>query len=277
MPPSSKKTDAVRGIKVVQLSDSHLFSHRDGRLLGINTDESLQAVVALIKKEQPDLDIVLATGDLSQDGSEASYRRFDTLISSLNAPSYWLQGNHDKQAGFLQVLGDSDRISPCVISAGAQWRIMLLNSSVNNEVGGHLAESELEFLQDALENSHDKHVLIALHHPPINIGSAWLDEQKVDNAEQFFSLIQAFKQIKAVLWGHVHQEMDYYHPDAASLRLLSAPSTCFQFKPKQHDFAADDLAPGYRWLELFADGSFSTGVSRVSGLQFKVDHRLKNY
>ncbi|HEX4974715.1 MAG TPA: 3',5'-cyclic-AMP phosphodiesterase [Pseudomonadales bacterium] len=277
MPQSSKKSEALRGIKVVQLSDSHLFSNPEGKLLGINTNDSLQAVIALIKKEQPDLDLILATGDLSQDGSETSYRRFDALISTLKASSYWLQGNHDNAAGMLQVLAGTERFNPCVIAAGSQWRIILLNSSVKDEIGGHLEKSSLEFLQKALEQLHDKHVLIALHHPLIDIGSAWLDEQKIDNAEQFFNLIKPFKQIKAVLCGHIHQAMEVYHPECDGLRLLSVPSTCFQFKPKQHDFAADDLAPGYRWLELFADGSFSTGVSRISDALFKVDHRLSNY
>lgn len=277
MSQHTKKTEKNSGIKVIQVSDSHLFANRDSKLLGLNTDNSLQRVLNLIKTEHPDLDIVLATGDISQDGSEASYHRFESLINTLQRPSYWLQGNHDNEAGILQVLVGNERLSPCVISAGIHWRIILLNSSVKDQVGGHLADSELVFLRTALETHHDKHVIVALHHQPVKMGSAWLDEQMISNAEQFFALIQPYKQIKALLWGHVHQVMDRYHTDFDSLRLLSVPSTCVQFKPEQKDFTADQLPPGYRWLELFADGSFSTGVSRIEGVDFDIDYSIKGY
>ena len=46
---------------------------------------------------------------------------------------------------------------------------------------------------------------------------------------------------------------------------MSTPSTCMQFKPGSKDFALDDLAPGYRRIELFADGRIDTEVLRLAG------------
>ena len=66
-------------VLLVQLTDSHLFAEADGRLLGMDTAASLQRVVDLVLHEQPCVDLVLATGDLSQDGSLASYTRFRQL------------------------------------------------------------------------------------------------------------------------------------------------------------------------------------------------------
>jgi Icc protein len=270
-----KKTEKPAGIKVAQITDPHLFSSTDGKLLGLNTDESLRSVVELVKTEQPDLDIVLATGDISQDGSEESYRRFESIISTLQSPSYWLHGNHDNDVAILQVLNGNERLSPCVISAGPSWRIIMLNSSVKGEVGGGLAESELEFLSDKLEELSDKFIIVALHHHPVKMGSAWLDEQIVSNADALLKIIRKHQQVKVLMWGHVHQETDTTNDDG--LRLLSSPSTCVQFKPNQEDFTADNEAPGYRWLELFEDGSFDTAVSRVEGVKFEVDYTVKGY
>ena len=275
MSQQKKKTKNSSGIKVAQISDPHLFSDTDGKLLGLNTDESLQKVVALVKEEQPDLDIVLATGDISQDGSEESYRRFESIISNLQSPSYWLHGNHDNDVAILQVLSGNERLSPCVISAGKSWRIIMLDSSIKGEVGGGLAESELEFLSEKLEEYSDKHIIVALHHHPVKMGSAWLDEQIVSNADEFLNVIHKHKQVKALIWGHVHQVMDVTNEDG--VRLLSSPSTCVQFKPGENDFTADTQPPGYRWLELFEDGSFDTGVSRVEGVHFEVDYSIKGY
>lgn len=275
MGQTKHKIQKTSGIKVVQISDSHLFADLEGKLLGLNTDNSLRKVVEQVKVEHPDLDIVLATGDISQDGSEESYRRFESIISTLQSPSYWLHGNHDNDVAILQVLSGNERLSPCVISAGKSWRIIMLNSSVKGEVGGALAKSELEFLSDKLEEHREKHVIVALHHQPVKMGSAWLDEQMVSNAEEFMHIINKNKQVKTLVWGHVHQVMDDTNDNG--VRLLSTPSTCVQFKPGEEDFTADQEAPGYRWFELFEDGNFETGVSRVEGVSFEVDYSIKGY
>jgi Icc protein len=44
------------------------------------------------------------------------------------------------------------------------------------------------------------------------------------------------------------------------LRLLSTPSTCAQFRPGSDSFAIDERPPGYRWLDLRADGRLDTEV-----------------
>ncbi|MCE6984277.1 phosphodiesterase, partial [Pseudomonas frederiksbergensis] len=75
---------------LVQLTDSHLFADPQGTLLGMNTRDSLQRVIERVRAEQPRIDLVLATGDLSQDGSLASYASFRDLTASLKAPARWL-------------------------------------------------------------------------------------------------------------------------------------------------------------------------------------------
>lgn len=74
--PLTVENDSVL---LVQLTDSHLFAEAGGKLLGMDTAESLQRVVDLVLDEQPRIDLMLATGDLSQDGSLASYKRFRQL------------------------------------------------------------------------------------------------------------------------------------------------------------------------------------------------------
>ena len=59
-------THPVQPLRVVQLSDFHLFADTDGKLLGLNTQFSLEAVLDRVRREQPDMDLILATGDLSK-------------------------------------------------------------------------------------------------------------------------------------------------------------------------------------------------------------------
>lgn len=259
--------------RVVQISDSHLFASTEGRLLGLNTEDSLKLVLDKVAAEQSGIDVILATGDLSQDGTPAAYARFHQHLSRFQVPNYWLQGNHDITAPMLSTLGGQSHISPCLIEQG-QWRIIMLNSSVEHEVPGHFEPEELDYLKRALEQTRDYHVMVCLHHHPVPMGCAWLDTQVVRNAESFWSIIDQFPQVRAILWGHVHQESDQMRK---GVRLMSVPSTCVQFKPKSSDFAVDDVAPGYRWLDLYDDGRIETAVSRVEGVKFEVDFSVKGY
>ena len=264
----------VQPLRVVQLSDFHLFADPEGCLLGLNTQFSLEKVLERVRREQQSPDLVVATGDLSQDGSFESYRRLEQALSALPAPVYWLEGNHDKAAPMMSALKDHEaRISPCVAEVGP-WTLVMLDSTVPGEVPGDLFEEDLVFLNRALSEARGEHLLVCLHHHPVPMNSSWLDTQLVGSAKRFFEVIDAHPRVRGILWGHVHQEYDGCRN---GVRLLSVPSTCVQFKPGSEDFAVDDASPGYRWLDLHSDGSIETAVSRVEGIDFQVDFSVKGY
>ena len=50
-------------VKLLQITDPHLFKDTSKELLGINTHESFSQVLKEIQSESFDYDIVLATGD----------------------------------------------------------------------------------------------------------------------------------------------------------------------------------------------------------------------
>lgn len=267
-------TQPVQPLRVVQLSDFHLFADTQGELLGLNTQASLEAVLGRVRREQPDLDLILATGDLSQDGSPASYQRLDGLFADFDVPIYWVEGNHDKTAPMLHALREhGERVSPCVAEYGA-WTLILLDSTIPDDVPGELFEDDFAFLQQALAQARGEHVLVALHHHPIMMHSRWLDSQRVRSAERLFQVLDAHPKVRALVWGHVHQE---YEGERNGVRLFAVPSTCVQFKPGSDDFAVDDTNPGYRWFELHADGRIDSAISRLEGERFRVDSSATGY
>ncbi|MDX1802861.1 MAG: 3',5'-cyclic-AMP phosphodiesterase [Alcanivorax sp.] len=267
-------TQQLQPLRVVQFSDCHLFADTEGKLLGLNTQFSLDRVLELIQAEQPAADLILATGDLSQDASLESYRRLDQAMSAFAAPVYWIEGNHDKPAPMLQALNaQRDHIGPCVVEVG-NWTLVLLDSTIPGEVPGELFDEDLTFLDNALANARGEHLLVCLHHHPVPMECAWLDTQVVGSADKFFQVIDRHPRVRAIIWGHVHQEFDQTRN---GVRMLAVPSTCVQFKPKSEDFAVDDANPGYRWLDLYPDGRIDTAVSRVQGITFEVDFSVKGY
>ena len=116
--------------------------------------------------------------------------------------------------------------------------------------------------------------LIFLHHQLVPVGSAWIDQYVVSNAADFFAITDQFDNIRAVSWGHVHQD---FSRRRKHMKLYATPSTCVQFKPNSDDFAVDTAMPGYRWFELRSDGSFDTGVSRVTGKHYLIDYQSAGY
>ncbi|CRM64508.1 3',5'-cyclic-AMP phosphodiesterase [Pseudomonas sp. 44 R 15] len=266
---SAMNPDAVL---LVQLSDSHLFADADVTLLGMNTRDSLQRVIDLVREQQPPVDLVLATGDLSQDGTLASYQQFRDMTAPMGAPARWLPGNHDETQIMADAAVHSDLLEP-VVDVG-NWRVTLLDSAVPGSVPGYLQDQQLQLLVQALSEAPNRHHLVCLHHHPVSIGCAWMEPIGLRNPDALFAVLDRFPQVKAVLWGHVHQEID---GERNGVRLLASPSTCIQFAPGSEDFQVSDQAPGYRWLRLHADGRLETGVERVKDFAFTVDYGSNGY
>ena len=243
-----------------------------GELLGVNTRASLDAVIdrALSVHGQPDL--ILATGDLAQDGSEEAYRAFGDRLQVFEAGSAWLAGNHDQSGVLQRVAAEYQGDRHHVVAGG--WQCLLLDSSVPGQVYGELAQSQLDFLERSLAAHPDLPALIALHHHPVDVGCDWMEGIGLRNRDQFWSIVERFAQVRIVLWGHIHQEQDF---ERKGVRLMATPSTCIQFTAGSSHFSVEPLPPGYRWLELQPNGAFSTEVGRASDFEFELDQNSSGY
>ena len=259
-------------VLLVQLSDSHLFADADGSLLGLKTAQSLQQVIDRVRSEQPQIDLLLATGDLTQDGSVEAYQRFRALSSQLSAPARWIPGNHDEVLNMREAAVQSRLLEP-VVDIG-NWRITLLNSAVPHSTPGYLQDDQLQLLAQSLSEAPERHHLVCLHHHPVAVGCEWLEPIGLRNAKEFWAVLDRYPQARAVLWGHVHQAFDQQRN---GVRLLASPSTCIQFAVGSQDFQVSSEAPGYRWLRLQPDGTLQTGVSRLTDFTFEPDYSANNY
>jgi Icc protein len=76
----------------VQISDTHVLADDDEVLLGVNTTASLNAVLDQIKADPVRADLLLVTGDLSQDETAASYVKIADALTRLVVPAYCIPG-----------------------------------------------------------------------------------------------------------------------------------------------------------------------------------------
>ncbi|MGR8933256.1 MAG: metallophosphoesterase [Gammaproteobacteria bacterium] len=256
----SKSADQIP-VKVLQISDMHILPASGDRLLGIDTGFYFSSVLKQALHEHPQPDLLLLTGDLAQTPTAASYRRIYDVLKNLDIPAICLPGNHDDYE-LMQKIFRGDHIGCNKQTLFNNWHIICLNSKKADSPGGHLEIEELARLESYLQTYPYYHTLIAVHHHCCDIGSHWLDVQQIDNSKAFLALLGRYSQVRALTSGHIHQVIDLH---IGNLQIYSAPSTCFQFRPGNGDFAIDKTAPGYRWFELFADGTIHSGVSRLPG------------
>jgi Icc protein len=270
---SVQSATSENSVRLIQITDSHLGVRGSESLLGLNTDQSLDDVLQLINREQPEFDAIICTGDIASAGGDSCYYRFvDAVRDYFDAPLGWLPGNHDS-AEVMASINMYDPPETRQMRLG-NWLIVLLDSSVPGEVYGYLTRSELDFLAQTLSANPELHTLVMLHHQPIPIGSAWIDQYILRNADEFFAVTDRYPQIRAVSWGHVHQD---FSAERKGQLMLATPSTCVQFKPRCDEFTVDTAMPGYRWFELHDDGRCETGISRVTDKQYTIDYQSAGY
>lgn len=261
-------------IRILQITDTHLFAGEHETLLGINTYRSYHAVLDAIQAQQEAFDLIVATGDLAQDHSLEAYRHFSRGIRQLDAPCVWLPGNHDFQPAMVDALAEADIAPSKQVLVGDKWQIILLDSQVFGVPHGELSDYQLEWLERCLKNQPERFTLLLLHHHPSPSGCTWLDQHSLRNAHSLAAVLARYPQVNTILCGHIHQEMDL---DWHGRRLLATPSTCVQFKPHCTNFTIDDVAPGWRYLDLMPDGRLETEVFRLSGSEFLPDMDSDGY
>ncbi len=228
-----------------------MFADANGELRGTITQASLQQVLDHYTAGDWRAERALITGDLIQDDSAAAYDRFRDLLLPLNMRMHCVPGNHDIR-DLMRPVCSRPPFSYCASEEVGNWLLLGLDSCVRGEAGGEVSTEELERFDSIVAASRAKHILVALHHPPIPMGSAWLDTVKLKNGEDVLHRLQQSGRVRLLVFGHVHQAHDSEHN---GIRILGTPSTCRQFKPRSDEFAVDTQPPAYRRIELSPDGS----------------------
>ncbi|HUX74529.1 MAG TPA: metallophosphoesterase [Steroidobacteraceae bacterium] len=241
-------------MKLLQITDPHLYGRADGRLRGVETDSSLRYVLDRALAEFPDYAALLVTGDLAQEDA-GGYLRFRSICQNLQAPVLCIPGNHDEPAAMAREL-NSAPFQLCGARSIGAWRFVMLDSCAAGEVGGRISAAELDRLDAELAGS-AAHTMVCLHHHPVAMGSRWLDSIGLANAGDFWRIIDAHAHVRGVAWGHVHQAFDGRR---GGVRLFATPSTGAQFLPASDGFAVDTRPPAYRHFELHPDGRIESQV-----------------
>ncbi|MEU4646939.1 metallophosphoesterase [Nocardia fluminea] len=197
-------------LTIVQITDTHL--RPEGELLhGVDTAANLTTVLDRLREFGQRVDVLIFSGDLSDNGSPEAYRRLraavEPVAAELGAEVVYAMGNHDERTAFgIELLG-RDTVDPdlphdqCVEIAGV--RIIVLDSTTPFEHDGKLEPEQLAWLADELRTPAPHGTVLVVHHPPLRSPLATLDFLRLKDAEQLAEVV-AGTDVRMILCGHNH-------------------------------------------------------------------------
>jgi len=241
-------------IRIVQITDCHLPADPNREYRGTNPYDNLRALLHKVSDWKPDL--LLATGDLSEDASPISYSAIQQFFNPFGVPVLALPGNHDDPILLAQTFPGSPEDGMQVTEHGC-WQIIRLNSCLPGKPHGRINEATLAGLEHVLARDTGRPRLLAVHHQPVEVGSPWIDKYRLFEPESFLQMIGQYPDVKVVVWGHVHQ---VFETDRKGTTMLGSPSSAINGLPGAQKFLPDPIGPACRWLELKADGTILTGI-----------------
>lgn len=257
-------------VNVLQLTDLHLYSDINKTIAGRNCQLNFEHCLAQALSEDIRCDLILLTGDLVNEVDHAIYERIFNKLSATNTPFACIAGNHDvtdelyTDRPFFERKLVAQAADPRLLTQHCiktnDWQILLVDSSIPGKVKGKLPKQTKSWLIQHLSANENATVLV-LHHHLMPVHSKWIDAHMAEGAEDIWQLLQQFKQVKAVVSGHVHQA---FHSQYEGIDFYTSPSTCHQFKTGSDEFALDEFArPGYRWLQLGNNGYIESWIKRL--------------
>jgi 3',5'-cyclic AMP phosphodiesterase CpdA len=194
---------------IAQITDMHVEADPAASNLPADTAAGLARAVEALNRLRPRPDVVVITGDLTNDGTEADYARLRELLEPLEIPSLLIPGNHDMSptmARELAHVGYLPAEPPLMYSVDDfTLRLVAVDTTDPDRHDGVFDDERAAWLDHTLGQAPDTPTVVLMHHPPFETGIWWMDATGIDGAERFRAVIDAHDQVIRVLCGHQHR------------------------------------------------------------------------
>ena len=218
---------------IAQVTDIHLGFEQDNP--GELNRQRLDQVLRYLNNGPNRPDLLIATGDLTEHGAAASYRQLADAFSICSFPVHMCLGNHDIRSNFsaqFPELPVADGFVQYALDVRGV-RILMLDTVEEGRHGGAFCDIRAKWLRSTLAQDRNTPTIIAMHHPPVEIGIAWMnthpEEQWVSN---FTQAIQDAPNIKGIMCGHVHRSAAVpWHGTAVAICSSTAAQVTLDLNP----------------------------------------------
>ncbi|KAA1422904.1 metallophosphoesterase [Mumia zhuanghuii] len=210
--------------RILHLSDTHV-SREGPDMDGVDAFASLEQILRDVR-HVPDLDLVVVSGDIADDGSYEGCVAVRELVGGFaeerGIPHVYTTGNHDDRDAFARALG-SGHLGPdgrdvgrlaggssgkrAAVSEVSGLRVITLDSLVPGSVHGDLDGGQLAWLRGRLATPAPAGTIVVLHHPPLHVGwSPFMRKDGLHGGERLGDAV-AGTDVRAVLCGHFHLQL----------------------------------------------------------------------
>lgn len=238
---------------IVQLTDLHLPPDAAAPAWA-----NLRRVLEHVRRHEPGLDLLVLTGDLVARRRAATYLTLRAALAGHEGRLRVVPGNHDSRSQLCSVFGDCvRRVGPAAtfVQDLGGWRILGLDSVRRPFVHGRFGRVQLAWFAEQVRDA-GAPLLVFVHHPPIRVGTWWLDKDRPRDRHRFGSVVRGSR-VRAIVCGHVHQP---HEGEFCGVPVLTSPSTAYQFAPRGWLPGKASGQPAYRVLELDPDGALRSRV-----------------
>jgi len=212
-----------RLLNVIQITDIHVDSS-DTEIW-----QNLEEVIEAINEIKPDL--VLVTGDLVDGATDENYQKFNELMDEIlpNIEIEYVVGNHDIRVEgspfthsymlyhyYINSQSDKILINKYYRSHGIVFLGLDSNDKppIDNDYSGEIDSSQLEWLNEQLQQYNDaKQVIIFMHHPVFSdveyLGEDSAISDNLTARDSFIDICEQpdendYSKVSMVLAGHTH-------------------------------------------------------------------------
>lgn len=230
---------------IAQISDPHILAESWVAYGEIDTNALFAKAIERVNTQSPRPDLVLISGDLTNDGMPEQYDALMARLDKLQLPYLPIVGNHDEREAFRTTFSQL----PFIPKDGSihyaydleDVSVLALDTLVDGAHHGALDEEQLNWLDSALSARAVQRCLVMLHHPPFETGIAFMDGTVLREKEKLAAVIEKHPQVERVLCGHLHRAIQ---AEFAGTLAMTAPSTGHQVKllldtPSEAVWAAD--------------------------------------
>lgn len=194
---------------IAHISDTHIVLPTKKAYGIADTEKNLINCVRHINHLKPKPDVVILTGDITNTGKYEEYLHAKSILDVLDCPYFVIPGNHDNRDDIWSVFGNKscpsrhDGFINYVIE-DYEIRLIALDSTIPRKPGGEICQIRANWLDQQLKQFPDKPTIIFMHHPPVKCNILETDVDGFIGADSLGDIIQKYKNIKAILCGHIH-------------------------------------------------------------------------
>ncbi|MDL9946374.1 metallophosphoesterase [Gordonia sp. ABSL11-1] len=183
---------------VAHISDLHFNGTRYNR-------RRIEATLDYIHARAKGIDVLLVTGDITDEGSESEYREAHGVLYS-PLPMLITAGNHDHRERFTAGLLGAQSSAP-VNSAEIINGVLFVvcDSSIPDRNDGHLTDETLAWASEQIVAAGPRTpVIMAFHHPPVVLEMPFMDTIRQTGEDRLASLVVEHPNIVGFVCGHAH-------------------------------------------------------------------------